>query len=110
MASQLEYNNIFEAITSDEGQAAEMAFRAEMIIAMRGYFEDRGWNQAQIGKRLGISQPRVSELATGKLHLLSADRLIRYLSKIGFYIRPAFKTAGRGKTASISCKIEDCAA
>lgn len=55
---------------------------------MRHYFEDRGWNQTQIAARLGISQPRVSELVNGNIHTLSSDKLIGYLAKIGFRIKP----------------------
>ena len=106
---QLAYKNVFDAITGDENEAADLKFRADMMIAMRRYFEDMGWNQAKIGQKLDIPQPRVSELLNGKIHLLSSDKLIGYLARLGFYFRPVFKASTARKQASISCSIEECA-
>lgn len=106
--AKLEYNNIFDAITGDETEAAELKFRADMMIAMRGYFEDRGWNQAKIAAKLGIPQPRVSELVNGKIHTLSADKLLGYMAKIGFFFKPIYTASTAGKRGSIGCKVVDC--
>jgi predicted XRE-type DNA-binding protein len=106
--SRLAYKNIFDAVTSDQNEAADLEFRADMMIAMRQYFEDRGWNQVQIAARLGISQPRVSELVNGRIHTLSSDKLIGYLAKIGFRIKPVYKASTSRRESSISCNIEAC--
>lgn len=106
---QLAYNNVFDAITDDGNEAADLKFRADMMIAMRRYFEDLGWDQARIGEKLGIPQPRVSELVNGKIKSLSSDKLIGYLAKLGFHFKPLFKASTPKKQASITCSIEDCA-
>lgn len=106
--AKLVYKNIFDAITNDQNEAVDLQFRADMMIAMRQLFEDRGWNPTQIGKKLGIEQPRVSELLNGKMSI-SSDKLIGYLAKVGFRIHPVYNPATPRKAASIKCDIEECA-
>lgn len=106
MAKPIEFNSIFDAITKDPSEAADMRFRADMMLALRGYFQDRGWNQAKIGAKLGIKQPRVSELMKGKIHLFSSDKLVGFLAKLGFQLAPVFRPATKTRQASISCSVE----
>ena len=106
MAKPVEFNSIFDAITKDPNEAADLRFRADMMLALRGYFEDRGWNQRQIMAKLEIKQSRASELMNGKIHLVSTDKLLGYLAKLGFHLMPQFRRATKTKEASISCRIE----
>jgi predicted XRE-type DNA-binding protein len=103
--TQLSYNNIFEAITDDPAEAADLQFRADMMRALRALFESRNWTQAEIGKALGVPQPRVSELMRGKISTLSSDKLIGYLAKLGLRLRPVFQ-ARRGSGLPIKCGVE----
>ena len=48
--------------------------------------ETQGLTQAQAAKRMGITQPRVSDLMRGKLHLFSIDTLIALLSTMGLQV------------------------
>jgi predicted XRE-type DNA-binding protein len=44
---------------------------------------DRGLNQAQAARLLGVDQPKVSALAHGRLAGFSVDRLLRFLNALG---------------------------
>jgi predicted XRE-type DNA-binding protein len=107
--SKLTYKNIFDAISDDPQDAADLEFRADLMIAMRRYFEDRGWKQTDIGNKLGIPQPRVSELVNGKINLLSSDRLIGYFAKLGFRFKPVYKVSTGQKASTLKVNVEDCA-
>lgn len=87
---RLQYNNIFEAITDDAAEAADMEFRADMILVIRKIIEQKEWTQKEAASALGVAQPRVSELLRGKVDLFSADKLISFLAKLGFRIKPQF--------------------
>jgi len=106
MAKSIEFNSIFDAITKDPSEAADLRFRADMMLALRGYFQDRGWDQTQIAAKLGVKQPRVSELMNGKIHLFSSDKLVGFLAKLGFRLAPEFRPATRTRQASICCSVE----
>ncbi|MBP9593093.1 MAG: XRE family transcriptional regulator [Steroidobacteraceae bacterium] len=45
--------------------------------------ERESLTQAQASRRLGIAQPRVSEIARGKVELLSLDYLVGLCAKAG---------------------------
>ena len=47
------------------------------------YLDREQLTQAQASKRLGITQPRVSEITRGKVELLSLDYLVGLCAKAG---------------------------
>lgn len=63
-----------------------MLLRAQLAEALRGWMEREGLTQAQTAKRLGISQPRVSEITRGKVELLSLDYLVGLCAKAGISV------------------------
>jgi predicted XRE-type DNA-binding protein len=101
MSERLEYANIFESITADAGLAADLQFRSDLLMTLIEIFDDRGWTQADIAAALDVAQPRVSELLRGKISLFSSDRLIGYLAKIGYRLRPSLDEARQ-----VVCAVE----
>jgi predicted XRE-type DNA-binding protein len=101
----LAYDSIFDAIAADRGEAADLQFRADMMLLLRNYFESKKWTQAEIGQRLGIAQPHVSELVRGRMSI-SSDKLISYLAKVGYALKPSFHSAGR--VSKVRCDVEAC--
>lgn len=91
--TRLKYDNIFEAITDDTAEAADMEFRADLLLVIRSIIEKNEWNQAEAAQALGVTQPRVSELLRGKLGLFSSDKLVSYLALLGYRIKPQFEPA-----------------
>ena len=96
---RLSYDNVFEAITDDLGEAADLAFRSDLISVIVDVVDDRGWSQSDLAKALDIPQPRVSELLRGKISLFSSDRLIGYVARLGFRFRPTYEN---GK---VTCQV-----
>lgn len=103
---RLDYKNIFEAITDDASEAADLEFRADLMLVLRRIFESKKWSQAEIGEALEVPQPRVSELMRGKVSTVSADKLICYLAKLGFRFKPKYMAVARGNKAPIKCDVQ----
>ncbi|HCS28660.1 MAG TPA: hypothetical protein DIW43_14455 [Spongiibacteraceae bacterium] len=101
---RLEYNNIFDAITDDSGEAAELQFRSDLMIVMRKIFEAKGWTQKDITVALGIPQPRASELCRGKIDKFSSDKLIGFLAKLGFTFKPTYDQSG-ADALPVHCEV-----
>ena len=57
--------------------------RAKLAEALRVWMERERLTKAGAAKRLGISQPRVSEIVRGKVELLSLDYLVGLCAKAG---------------------------
>ncbi|WP_137132411.1 helix-turn-helix transcriptional regulator [Rhizobium sp. FY34] len=87
---RLAYDNIFESITDDPAEAADLAFRADLVSTMVDLIEDNGWSPSQVAGILDVPQPRVSELMRGKIHLFSSDKLIGYAAKLGVRFKPSY--------------------
>lgn len=105
MSDKLTYSNIFESITEDNSLAADLQFRSDLMMTLIDIIEHRGWKQSDIAEALGIPQPRVSELLRGKISLFSSDRLIGYLAKLGYRLRPSVDGEHR-----VVCAVETAAA
>ena len=100
---RLSYANIFEAIADNTDDAADLAFRADLMLVLRDYFA--GASQADIGKALGIPQPRVSELIGGKVDKFSADKLIGFLAKVGIRLKLATVPRTKGRPLKVKCDV-----
>jgi predicted XRE-type DNA-binding protein len=67
-----------------DGQS--MKLRSEVMIALNGHIDYFGMTQAEAAKALGVSQPRISDLQRGKIHLFGFDSLVRMATAAGFRI------------------------
>ncbi|MDZ7875951.1 MAG: XRE family transcriptional regulator [Rhizobium sp.] len=92
---RLEYDNIFEVIAGSPAEAADLQFRADLMLTLRKLLEERNLRQGEIAELLGVSQPRVSELMRGKIDLFSADKLIGLLARLEVQLRPSVDASGR---------------
>jgi predicted XRE-type DNA-binding protein len=60
-----------------------MLLRVKLAEALRVWMEREKLTQSETARRLGISQPRVSEIVRGKVELLSLDYLVGLCAKAG---------------------------
>jgi len=73
--------NVFLDLGFPPHEASVMLLRAQLAEALRKWMEREGLTQAQAAKRLGIAQPRVSDIVRGKVELLSLDYLVGLCTK-----------------------------
>ena len=84
---------IFEQLGFSKIEAANLRLRASMMDAVIAEIERRKLTQARAAKTMGISQPRVSNLMNGKLHLFSLDTLVALLAKLGLQVEMKVRKA-----------------
>ena len=63
-----------------------MLLRCELAEALRKWMTREGLPQAQTAKRLGVIQPRISEIACNKVDKLSLDYLVGLCAKAGLTV------------------------
>ncbi len=78
--------NIFLDLGFPPHEAEVMLLRARLTEALRTWIDRQQLTQAQASKRLGITQPRVSEITRGKVELLSLDYLVGLCAKAGISV------------------------
>ena len=81
-------------------EVAHLRARAELMIALKRHIKKQGWTQAEAAKRLGVTQPRISELARGKFDRFSLDHLVKMLARAGVNIAMRMRK-GEGKMRSV---------
>ena len=73
--------NVFLDLGFPAHEASVMLLRAQLAEALRVWMEREQLTQAQAAKRLGIAQPRVSDIVRGKVERMSLDYLVGLCSK-----------------------------
>lgn len=64
-------------------QSDELMTRAKLLFEVSSLIKTSKLTQIEIAKKLGISQPKVSLLISGRLSAFSTETLMHYLSLLG---------------------------
>jgi predicted XRE-type DNA-binding protein len=78
--------NVFSDLGFLPEEAENLRIRSELMMSIKCYIKERGWNQIQAAENFGVAQPRISEIFQGKIELYSVDKLINMLSRVGQHI------------------------
>jgi predicted XRE-type DNA-binding protein len=76
-------SDVFDQIGFSREEAATLKMKAELHSKIIKAVKRKGYTQADLQKRLGESQPRVSDLVTGKISKFSLETLITYAESLG---------------------------
>ena len=80
------FASVWDAIEATPEAAENMKARAALMAALRSHIKNEGWPQAETARRLGVTQPRVSDLMRGKIDLFSLDALVTMLASVGMHV------------------------
>ena len=80
------FASVWDAIEDTPGQAENMKLRASLMMALESHIKTQGWTQSEAAHRLGVTQPRVSDLLRGKINLFSLDTLVNMAVAAGLHI------------------------
>lgn len=75
--------NVFLDLGFPPHEAAVFLLRSELAEALRQWMDREGLTQALAAERLGVSQPRMSEIARNRVEKLSLDYLVGLCAKAG---------------------------
>lgn len=87
------FDSVWDAICETTAEAENLKARSALMMALEEHIKAKGWTQKEAGKRLGITQPRVSDLMRGKINLFSLDSLINMLANAGLHVEMRIKEA-----------------
>src|SRR5438477_9823588 len=93
-------SNVFRDLGFSAQEAEHLVIRADLLIQIQKVVTARRLKQAQLAKLLQVSQPRVSDLLRGRLHLFSIETLIDMLGRLGVQVRFVVKQTRRPQAAS----------
>jgi predicted XRE-type DNA-binding protein len=85
--------DVFSDLGFSAAEAENLRIRSAMMRALVSYIRKSELTQARAAKALGVSQPRISDLMRGKIHLFSIDNLVILLAAAGLRVDLKIKKA-----------------
>lgn len=101
--SENRYESVWDALEDTPQEAASMKARAELVRGLQSWIKREGLTQSAAADLFGVTQPRVSDLARGRISLFSIDALIDMAATAGLSPRVTFspgKRNARRKTSA----------
>ena len=86
-------DNVFRDIVFAEDEAQNLLLRTDLMIAIERYIRKSGLSQTEAAKKLGITQPRLSDLFRHRIERFSLDALVILAAKAGLSVRMSVKKA-----------------
>jgi len=86
-------DNVFRDLGFPEPEAQNLLLRADLMIAIQRYLRKSGLSQTEAAKKLGITQPRLSDLTRHRIDRFSLDALVNLAAKAGLDVRLTVKKA-----------------
>lgn len=71
---------MFEDLGFSPERAENLRVRSELAVVIRRELHARKLNQTEAAALFGVTQPRISDLVRGKIHLFSIDALVSMLA------------------------------
>lgn len=75
--------NVFKDIGFDDEESCNLLVRSRLMIEIERIIKASGWTQIEAAEVLGVVQPRISELLSGRIDRFSVDMLLKFLSRLG---------------------------
>jgi predicted XRE-type DNA-binding protein len=79
--------NVFIDLGFSEPEAAELTLKAKLFHCLQDAIRQSKLTQLQTAEKLGIDQPKVSNILQGKMSGFSIERITNYLLKLGYDLR-----------------------
>ncbi|MDZ7670956.1 MAG: XRE family transcriptional regulator [Gammaproteobacteria bacterium] len=80
------FSSVWDAIEETPADAENMKLRSALMVALKDHIRRRGWTQEEAAGRLGVTQPRVSDLTRGKIDLFGLDTLVNMAVAAGLHV------------------------
>jgi predicted XRE-type DNA-binding protein len=77
------HSSVWDALEDTPGAAENMKVRSALMHELVTYITNTGMTQSQAARQFGVTQPRISDLARGKIDLFSIDTLVNMLTSAG---------------------------
>ncbi|WP_058186685.1 helix-turn-helix domain-containing protein [Terracidiphilus gabretensis] len=87
------FDNVWDAIEPDPVKRENLKLRSELMFRLTNHIKHEKWTQAEAAKRLGVTQPRISNLMRGKINAFGLDMLVKMATAAGLRITLRVKKA-----------------
>lgn len=83
MSTTSSAGNVWDILSDTPGEAENMRLRSQLLCRINEHITEHGWSQKTTAENLGLTQPRVSDVVTGKISKFSLDALVNIGAQVG---------------------------
>ena len=87
------FDSVWDAIEDTPQESENMRLRSRLMTALSERITTQAWTQKQAAGRLGVTQPRISDLVRGKIDLFSLDSLVNMVAAAGLHVEMSVEHA-----------------
>jgi len=91
--SSEQFDSVWDAIEDTPQESENMRLRSRLMMALAERIKTEAWTQKQAAVRLGVTQPRISDLVRGKIDLFSLDSLVNMVAAAGLHVEMSVEHA-----------------
>ncbi len=78
--------NVFRDLGFPAEEAENLRIRSDLMARLTRVIKSRDLTQGEAAQMFGVTQPRISDLVRGKIHLFSIDMLVNMLARAGLHL------------------------
>lgn len=98
--------NVLDDLGFSASEALEIKVKAEIYRDLLQYIKEREFTQGELGARLGIHQPDVSNLLNGRVSKFSVGKLIKFAGKLNLGAQVRLTKPKAGKLPRVSASVK----
>ncbi len=83
--------NVFADLGFPPEKAESLRLRTLLMTEILKYIDREDITQAEAATRMGVKQPRISEIKRGKVDLFTIDQLVNMLARVGIEVSVKMK-------------------
>ena len=87
------FKNVWDALEDDPAARESMKIKSRLMMDIEGYIKKQGLTQKQAAKKMGVTQPRISDLVNGKINRFTIDMLVNMLARLGVHVEMTLQDA-----------------
>lgn len=74
---------LFKKLGYDNESGAALLLRTQLLKTLINELEKKKWSHKESAEKLGVKQPRISEIYALRIDKFSVELLVKYLNRIG---------------------------
>lgn len=82
----MKLDSVWDAVCDTVEESRRMKIRSDLLASINHRLDALDWSQAVTARNLGLTQPRVSDLRTGKIHKFNVEALLDIATELGLNV------------------------
>lgn len=87
------FKSVWDALETDPAERKSMKIKSRLMMDIERCIKKQGMTQKQAAKKMGVTQPRVSDLVRGKINRFTIDMLVTMLARLGMHVEVTLQDA-----------------